>query len=65
MMASVETMIEKPLGEQGQRLSAAVTTLPKSYLGEPKEWGRGLPAATTVSPRVRIGSLPHGQEPVK
>ena len=64
-MASTETMIGKPLTEQGQRFPAAVTASPKSYLGEPKEWGRGLPPAVTVSPRVRIGSLPHRQEPVK
>ncbi len=58
-------MIENPLTEQGYRWPVAVTVSPKSYLGEPKEWGRDFPVATTVSPRARIGSLPHRKEPVK
>lgn len=53
------------LTEQGQKWPVAIEIYPKSYLGQPKEWGKDFPPATTVSRRVRIGSLPHGRELVK
>lgn len=65
-MARVETTIGKPDIVQKPKLPASVTLYPRSYLGEPREWGRrDFPPATTVSPRSRIGSLPHGKESVK
>lgn len=61
-MARVETISGEP---KVIKLPPSITLSPRSYLGKPKEWGKDFPPATTVSPRVRIGSLPHGREIVK